>query len=97
MDKKTSPTRTSLVSTDEPTDDEERALMDPTSWEWSDPAPVGAAPDRLTTFELTFDRAQLRLLSNAAAAANMPVGRWIKELALDHAERERRPQGSAAD
>ncbi len=96
MDKTTSkPTR--LESIDEPRDEEERTLMNPTTWEWDEPAELIAAPDRIATFELSFDRSQLRLVSDAAAAANMPVGRWIKQLALEHAERKRRPQGSAAD
>jgi hypothetical protein len=36
---------------------------------------------------MTFDREQIRLLSEAASAAEMPVIRWIKQLALEQAQR----------
>jgi hypothetical protein len=64
---KSTPSRTHLDAIDKQRDDEERTLMDLTPWNWDVPAELKQATDRLTTFELSFDRAPLRLLGDAAA------------------------------
>ena len=60
------------------------AASDPDDWEAVD---VVVSPHLTMTLQMTFDREQIRLLSEAARAADMPVIRWIKQLALEQAER----------
>jgi hypothetical protein len=69
-------------SLDEPLDEEERTLMDPDAWDWDNPIDVEIAPTLTTTLEMRFSRDEIRTLSAAAAAANMPVTLYIKRAAL---------------
>lgn len=45
------------------------------------------SPNLGITLQMTVDQEQLQILTEAARAANMPVIRWIKHLALDQAHR----------
>lgn len=60
------------------------AESDPDDWEAVE---VDVSPNITMTLKMTFDLEQIRLLSEAARAADMPVIRWIKQLALEQAER----------
>jgi len=48
------------------------------------------------TLQMTVDHEQLQILTEAARAANMPVIRWIKQLALDQAQRYAKETVSAS-
>lgn len=78
----TTPTAVRLESLDPPHDAEERELMNPDAWDWEHPAEGQTATNVTATFEVSFDRDQVRLLSKAARAANLPVGRYIQQVAL---------------
>lgn len=75
------------VSLDEPLDDEERELMEPDNWDWEHPGEVVVSPNLTMTFEVSFSRDEVHLLSDAASTANMPVNRYIKRAALEKARR----------
>ena len=59
------------------------SASNPNDWE---PVEAVVSPDLTMTLQMTFNREQMRLLSEAAKAANMPVIRWIKHFALERAE-----------
>lgn len=71
------------IDTDADSIDAWIAASDPDDWE---PVEAVVSPNLTMTLQMTFDRDQMRLLSEAARAANMPVIRWIKQLALDQAK-----------
>jgi hypothetical protein len=76
--------------TNEPLDDEERELMDHSTWDWDSAVVVeGREPDGIPiTFyfkEATFNR----LMDAAAQVGESPRG-YIVKAALDRAEREER-------
>lgn len=81
-----SPTAVRLESLDAPRDAEERDLMNPDTWDWEHPVEGEASSKVTATFEVSFDRDQVRLLSQAARAANLPVGRYIQQVALEAAQ-----------
>lgn len=58
------------------------AASDSNDWE---PVETVVSPNLTMTLQMTFDRDQMRLLSEAARVADMPVIRWIKQLVLEHA------------
>lgn len=60
------------------------ARSSPDDWEAVE---VVVSPNLAITLQMTFDREQLQILTEAAGAANMPVICWIKQLALDQAQR----------
>ena len=60
------------------------AKSDPDDWE---PIEAIVSPHLTMTLQMTFDREQMRLLTEAARASDMPVIRWIKQLALEQAVR----------
>lgn len=73
-----------------PPDDQELAeLMDPESWDWDSAYVVEPDPHRTATLGLTirFDADESRILGDAARAANMPITRFIKHVALEAAKR----------
>lgn len=60
------------------------ARTDPDDWEEVEAA---ISPELTITLQLSLDHEQRRMLTEAAWAANMPVIRWIKQLAFDRAQR----------
>ena len=87
----TTPTAVLLESLDAPQDAEERELMNPDAWDWEHPVEGQTASNVRATIEVSFDRDQVRLLSQAARAANLPVGRSIQQIALKAAQRMETP------
>lgn len=77
-------TKPFLTDTDTDTIESWIAESDPDDWE---PVEAVVSPNPTMTLQMTFDLEQLRLLSEAARAAEMPVIRWIKQLALEQAKR----------
>ena len=82
----TTPTAVRLESLDAPQDAEERELMNPDAWDWEYPVEGLASSSGKATFEVSFDRDQVPLISKAASAANLPVGRYIQQVALKAAQ-----------
>ncbi|MEZ4563973.1 MAG: hypothetical protein R2853_14680 [Thermomicrobiales bacterium] len=80
------PTAVRLESLDTPQDAEEGELMNPDAWDWDHPVEGQTSSNVTATFEVSFDRDQVRLLSKAARAANLPVGRYIQQVALKAAQ-----------
>ncbi len=72
------------VDTDADTVEAWIAESDPDDWE---PVEADISPNPTMTLQMPFDLEQIRLLSEAARAADLPVIRWIKQLALEQAER----------
>jgi hypothetical protein len=68
-------------------DEIERELQDPDQWDWDHPVAVTVSPDLKIELGTSFNREELHLLSAAAEAANMPVTRYIKQAALEKAQR----------
>jgi hypothetical protein len=60
------------------------AECDADDWE---PVEAVISPNLTMTLQMTFDREQIRILSEAARAADMPVIHWIKKMTLEQAER----------
>ena len=60
------------------------ARSNPDDWEAVE---ADVSPNLAITLQMTVDHEQLQILTEAARAANMPVIRWIKHLALDQAQR----------
>lgn len=87
----TTPTAVRLESLDAPRDAEERDLMNADTWAWQHPVEGQTSSNVTATFEVSFDRDQVRLLSQAARAANLPVGRYIQQVALKAAQRMETP------
>ncbi len=87
----TTPAGARLESLDAPHDAEERELMNPDAWDWEQPVEGLASSNVKSTFEVSFDRDQVRLLSKAARAANLPVGRYIQQVVLKAAQRMETP------
>jgi hypothetical protein len=75
-----------------PTDEELAELMDPESWDWDSAYIVEPDPARKATLGLTirFDADEARILGDAARAAEMPLSRYIKLVALESAKRARK-------
>ncbi len=87
----TTRTAVRLESLDAPHDPEERDLMNPDTWDWEHPVEGQTSSTVTATFEVSFDRDQVRILSQAARAANLPVGRFIQQVALQAAQRTEAP------
>jgi hypothetical protein len=80
--------RTDTIS---PPDDEELAeLMDPENWDWDNVLIGVPSPNPTLTIGIRLDAEESRLLGDAARAANMPMTRYIKRVALEAARRVRK-------
>jgi hypothetical protein len=89
METMTDAERSSSRHSGPPTDEELAELMDPESWDWDSAYMVEPDPARKVTLRLSlhFDADESRLLGDAARAANMPMTRYIKYVALEAAKR----------
>jgi hypothetical protein len=74
----------------EPLDERERELMDPSSWDESTAVVYGPAPRHGIRLELRLAGEDLRVINVAADKADMPLSRYIKHAALDAAKRTRK-------
>jgi hypothetical protein len=85
----TDPQRTSTRPSESPDDGELAELMDPESWDWDSAVAVEPNPARKVILGLTlrFDADESQILGRAARAANMPITRYIKHVALESAKR----------
>jgi hypothetical protein len=70
------------VSTQEPLDEEERALMDPENWDWDDPieGETVGEPRAIITLRLTIG--EYGALETAARERGLPTADFIKRVAL---------------
>jgi hypothetical protein len=65
----------------------DREHQDPEQWDWEHPVEVVVSPNRSWNLSIRLSRDELRVLSEAAAAANLPVTSFIAQAALEKARR----------
>jgi hypothetical protein len=76
------------TDTNSPPDDDELAeLMNPDTWDWDNVLVGVPAPNPTLTIGIRLEGDDVRILSAAARAANMPLSRYIKQVALEAATR----------
>src|SRR5947209_658833 len=74
--------------TNEPQDDEERELMDPSTWDWDSAVVIEGREPVGVPVTIYIDEAIFNRLMDAAAKAGEPPISYIIQAALDRAERE---------